>query len=534
MSIERIQVDFTFNYGSHSPRPNATPLFTKTRHDLIVSQDTPCEDCGLTYSVLQKMLADPAQAPKVAHIDMELHHEIEWAVMQADGDLVKAFNRLSTIDQADLKAQFPDFDPTKATPDNLTAFLDGPWNARHVLCLEASAPVLMGDGSAQPIAELRVGDYVIGHDGRAHRVTAAWSRWHEGELVSVDGVGMTTNHPVLTPLGWLRADALKPGLPVVSHMGRMGFVEGEILDSVVVLDAVDMVNALLLGQRSTEMLFHHEAMFGHAPEGRALPQLQPDIPAAVVAAATVLAGQAVEYSQSLSVARGVERAFLRAGVDDLSPTRRVGVGVAANHTDLDVEGRATGRRPALVMELDASCHPSTRAGAQAVVLELGQDQEGLSAPLAEAHLAARVLAVTRWRPIRQIRRVPFRGQVYDITVEDSHSFMVAGPEGMVVHNCRPCHIAQHPTPDYKGVHRVGRHYGPNPNELAVDVTKDGVDPEAPVDDTPAITAAKAAAHHVAKIQGAPVAVEHPHQGVISTHTGAPHGPAVVEDAPGVL
>lgn len=213
MSIEKIVVDFTFNYGSHGPRPEATKLFEDTRHQLIVVEDRPCEDCGITYSVLQMMKADATENAKVAHLDMELHHEVEWAAMQADGDLTKAVARLTDEERSALHAAgFKDGD---MSPDNLTLFLDGPWNAKHVLC-------------------------------------------------------------------------------------------------------------------------------------------------------------------------------------------------------------------------------------------------------------------------------------------------------------RACHIAQHPTPDFKGIHRVGRHYTPSPNEIAVCVAKDGVDPEAPTSDTPAVAAAKVAAAHIARAQGSPVSVVHPHQGVIHT------------------
>jgi hypothetical protein len=134
VTIEKIHIDFSFNYGDHPPRPAATPLFTKTRKDLIETQDLPCEDCGLTWSTLQTMKADPAEAPKVAHLDMELHHEAEWAAMQDVGDLVKAHDRLSDDDKAALAKAFPGFNETDASAENLTAFLDGPWNARHVLC----------------------------------------------------------------------------------------------------------------------------------------------------------------------------------------------------------------------------------------------------------------------------------------------------------------------------------------------------------------------------------------------------------------
>ncbi len=133
MTIEHIQIDFTENYGDHPPRPAATPFFTATRHDLIEVKDAPCEDCGITYSQMQKMKADPAEAPKVAHLDMELHHECEWAAMQVDGDLDKAVGRLTDAEhQALVTAGFRN--GQNSDQQDLTLFLDGPWNAKHVLC----------------------------------------------------------------------------------------------------------------------------------------------------------------------------------------------------------------------------------------------------------------------------------------------------------------------------------------------------------------------------------------------------------------
>ncbi len=131
MTIETIRVDFTFNYGDHPPRPAATLLFIKTRNNLIHTLDTPCEDCGLTQSKLTEMKASPATLPIVAHLDMELHHDVEWAAMQTVGDLTKALARLSDDERHDLAAAGFKGD---GSADDLTLFLDGPWNAKHVLC----------------------------------------------------------------------------------------------------------------------------------------------------------------------------------------------------------------------------------------------------------------------------------------------------------------------------------------------------------------------------------------------------------------
>lgn len=131
MSIERIHIDFTFNYGAHPPRPSATPLFTHTRKHLIEDLDTPCEDCGITWSLLQAMKIDPAQSLKVAHIDMELHHDVEWAAIQNDADLAKCVERLTGSDRQALIAAGYKGD---SSADDVTLFTDGPWNAKHVLC----------------------------------------------------------------------------------------------------------------------------------------------------------------------------------------------------------------------------------------------------------------------------------------------------------------------------------------------------------------------------------------------------------------
>ena len=68
-------------------------------------------------------------------------------------------------------------------------------------CVTPATRIVMGDGITRPIAEVKVGDSVLGHDGKAHRVTEVMSHWHPDTLhrISVSGRGavtLTADHPV--------------------------------------------------------------------------------------------------------------------------------------------------------------------------------------------------------------------------------------------------------------------------------------------------------------------------------------------------
>jgi 2-oxoglutarate ferredoxin oxidoreductase subunit beta len=75
-----------------------------------------------------------------------------------------------------------------------------------------------------PIAEVKVGDVVLGHDGAPHRVTEVMSHWHEAPMqrLGVQFLGdvvLTDDHPVWTAtvvgglrvMDWRPAGALRPG-----------------------------------------------------------------------------------------------------------------------------------------------------------------------------------------------------------------------------------------------------------------------------------------------------------------------------------
>jgi 2-oxoglutarate ferredoxin oxidoreductase subunit beta len=68
-------------------------------------------------------------------------------------------------------------------------------------CVTPDTRIVMGDGTSQPIADVKVGESVLGHDGRAHRVSDVMSHWHPGTLVRMTvkcfgSVVLTSDHPV--------------------------------------------------------------------------------------------------------------------------------------------------------------------------------------------------------------------------------------------------------------------------------------------------------------------------------------------------
>src|SRR5512140_3390094 len=88
--------------------------------------------------------------------------------------------------------------PVKLTIKDYKADLHNDWCPG---CVAPQTPIVMADGTWRPIAEVREDDLVLGHDGRAHRVTEVMSHWHTSELnrVRIRFLGemlLTSDHPV--------------------------------------------------------------------------------------------------------------------------------------------------------------------------------------------------------------------------------------------------------------------------------------------------------------------------------------------------
>ena len=303
-----------------------------------------------------------------------------------------------------------------ATTDDVMKWVDSIYNANVKLCLVGETPVLTPSGIV-PLLELGRGDYVFGHDGKPHQILDAWSKRWEGELVILDGKAMTPEHPVLIAgREWIPAASVRLGDRVlVAEMFGMASEDHEVFDAVVEPVVVDMVDPLVGFQRSPEMLLHNPTMLQDDSFGIAIPNANTAVATLVLDTVETSTRQEVQRRKPRLVSLGDLGALLRAGLVNASPA---GANIERPTTNL----------------------------------------AGLQDTFANSSLRR------SWRPIRDIRRKRFNGRVYDLTVDGSHSFILANPNGMAVHNCAPHHIGletQH-SPDHNGHEAVGIHNGPWP------------------------------------------------------------------------
>jgi 2-oxoglutarate ferredoxin oxidoreductase subunit beta len=112
--------------------------------------------------------------------------------------------------------------PVKLTIKDYKSELHNDWCAG---CVVPTTRIVTPFGK-RPIAEVRVGDEVLGHDGQFHRVTEVMSHEHPGTLhhVTVEGLGtviLTADHPIymtrtdpvtgMRHFDWIPADEVKVG-----------------------------------------------------------------------------------------------------------------------------------------------------------------------------------------------------------------------------------------------------------------------------------------------------------------------------------
>jgi len=121
-----------------------------------------------------------------------------------------------------------------------------------VYCLSPETPVLLADGSERPIADLRVGDAIVGTqaDGvnrlyRTTRVLAAWSTVKPAYRVTLDDgteLVASADHRLLSDRGWRHVaagpgESLDPGDKLVG-VGQSGAAGPDGLRSVVAVEAL--------------------------------------------------------------------------------------------------------------------------------------------------------------------------------------------------------------------------------------------------------------------------------------------------------
>lgn len=123
-----------------------------------------------------------------------------------------------------------------------TPVLDKVWDASFQLdqgatghCFPAGTLIRMGDGSHKRIEDVRVFDHVLTAEGRVRQVTQTMGRFFEGDLVGVRARGLgtgltcTPEHPFLTTRGYIRADSLRMSDHLATPF-RMGDDHPALLD----------------------------------------------------------------------------------------------------------------------------------------------------------------------------------------------------------------------------------------------------------------------------------------------------------------
>jgi hypothetical protein len=94
-------------------------------------------------------------------------------------------------------------------------------------CFIASTPVTMADGTTKPIESITVDDLVLTYDFEAGcnvRARVSKTYHHPAEqterYLRINDIGVTANHPIWTPEGWVNAGDLKIGDCLVTMEGR--------------------------------------------------------------------------------------------------------------------------------------------------------------------------------------------------------------------------------------------------------------------------------------------------------------------------
>jgi predicted phage terminase large subunit-like protein len=89
---------------------------------------------------------------------------------------------------------------------------------RHGKPVWVGARVLLSDGTYTRLGDIEVGDEVITHKGRSKTVTAVHEQGQQPSLKITTNAGRettaATDHPFLTPSGWVKAENLSEGQPL--------------------------------------------------------------------------------------------------------------------------------------------------------------------------------------------------------------------------------------------------------------------------------------------------------------------------------
>jgi hypothetical protein len=345
------------------------------------------------------------------------------------------FSQVNAVDPAKLEQAFGlHFENDEA----FQQWVEGPGNL-EVLCLPGDELVRMADGSLAAIKDVSVGDFVLGHDCQAHAVVSVAVSDFIGDLVVIDGRRMTGNHPVLTERGWVPAASVRSGdlacyvtpadeagiagnLGMLdAHVLSMGGIQAQVLGPIVVSNVVDVVDGLKASERASDYAFHDETVFHDEASFARRPVYDSDVARGLDVSQRTFPPPGIRQRVESGQATRVRAELLEP--DDKLP----GLGEHRDSTVAacrrDVVG--TSAPPTFTAALSTACR-----------VPLGEIRRHTVVIAADSTLLNRereaAAFVRRWRAVNHVEHLPFIGQVYDIEVSDSNSFIATD---LVVHNC---------------------------------------------------------------------------------------------------
>lgn len=331
----------------------------------------------------------------------------------------------------------------------------------HPHCHPAGTQVTTMRGQVE-IQNVHPGDLVLSHDGQWHSVTHTWESEYRGDLISLEGKGWavraTPEHPLQAPGGsWVPAKIFQEGsnliglvlqesvrafvrsvdtnaenLPAFGMKGlRLARVLFLFSRAGVPVTAIDLNGEFFIreGEINQELIEgkannrgqtrRAESSVDSALVGRArFVRLSPDIPQHEVLRLLATADGAVKCGDSLPT-------FVRA--------------LPAEADGLRLATRSWRCPPEAQVDADGlpgdPCSPAyLMYREQQVEVQVDQDGNALFAPVAvrvDEVLHGPILFDSL--RIVNVRRIPFVGRVFNLTVAGSNSYLA---NGVVSHNCR--------------------------------------------------------------------------------------------------
>lgn len=388
---QKVTRAYTLHYPDHAPR-EGDPHYVDFEH--YRRQHVGTARCAM---------ADTASGAE-CNGGLELHHaHVEYAMQNG-------------IDLAALEAAYPGV----SNPDEVGAWVESGANLIFY-CLLPSVPIRMGDGSEKPIAQVRVGDAVMTHDGTIQPVLAAFRKPYRGEVIRLGSTLLTPTHRVLTNRGWLTAAEVARHFRVHGpEVVLLRCEEEQVARGVVRSVPIDVMDTFGWKQGSADQPLHNIPMLHNLPGFSVYIREESDIALRGNLSASsvkVLPRRTIQSSEATGVGT----------VSDLAPN-------AASVSECFSPATLTNDRSYTIGISNLLAPRSgTLPAAGGVSPRNGFRGEKASATDDALPFRQRgALSYGGWYALREVSSLTYTGYVHDISIAYSHSFVASG---LVVHNC---------------------------------------------------------------------------------------------------